>query len=133
MEYVSRLIAKLEPFLNHLSYQGVNMIIHDCSLMRFRFDLHRTELRGVTYSVNLMIGKAAMLIQVKRNKNRLKLIQNQTILIFLVKRFLRKLLSVWELFTVSFPSFVCHFVIVPFRKARKLSLNSLINMKFLFL
>ena len=90
------------------------MIIHDCSLMRFRFDLHRSELRGVTCSVNLMIGKAAMLIQVKRNKNRLKLIQNQTILIFLVKRFLRKLLSVWELFTVSFPSFVCHFVIVPF-------------------
>ena len=80
-------MAKLEPFLNHLSYQGVNMIIHDCSLMRFRFDLHRTELRGVTYSVNLMIGKAAMLIPVKRNKNRLELIQNQTILIFWLRGF----------------------------------------------
>ena len=87
MEYVSRLIAKLEPFLNHLSYQGVNMIVHDCSLMRFRFDLHRTELRGVTCSVNLKIGKTAMLIQVKRNKNRLKLIQDQTILIFWLRGF----------------------------------------------
>ena len=122
MEFASRLIAKLELILNPFSYQSVNMIIHDCSLMRFRFDLHRAELRGVTCSVNLKIGKAAMLIQVKRNKNRAKINTESDNSYVLVKRFLRKLLSVWVLFTVLFQSFVCHLVIVPFRKARKLSL-----------
>ena len=36
----------------------------------------------------------------------------------------RKIKVVWVLFTVSFQSFVWHLVILPFRKARKVCLNS---------